>query len=171
MPKALRKLRKSTNHDVKAVEYFLKQKFEALGLQKYQEFIHFGLTSQDVNNTAIPLSIKKALHEVYIPHLDAVLEKLKAMVSEFTAVPMLARTHGQAASPTRMGKEIEVFLKRLDLQKEMLVNTPHGAKFSGATGNFNAHQVAYPQLDWKDFGQRFVEGRLGLQYSFPYYAD
>jgi adenylosuccinate lyase len=157
----------TTNHDVKAVEYFIKKEFDKLELQNYKEFIHFGLTSQDINNTAIPLSIKNALEDIYIPQLNEVIEELDAKAVEYDALPMLARTHGQPASPTRLGKEFRVFLERLKLQKQMLEKTKHGAKFAGATGNFNAHQVAYPSIDWKNFGKQFVEEKLGLHYSFP----
>ena len=157
----------TTNHDVKAVEYFIKKEFDKLELQNYKEFIHFGLTSQDINNTAIPLSIKNALEDIYIPQLNEVIEELNAKAVEYDALPMLARTHGQPASPTRLGKEFRVFLERLKLQKQMLEKTKHGAKFAGATGNFNAHHVAYPSVDWKNFGKQFVEEKLGLHYSFP----
>ncbi len=156
-----------TNHDVKAVEYFIKEKFDALGLQKYKEFIHFGLTSQDINNTAIPLSIKEAMKEVYIPNYLKVLERLQELVMEWKDVSMLARTHGQPASPTRLGKEINVFVTRLKEQFNLLNNIPDAAKFGGATGNFNAHKVAYPSIDWKSFGGNFVKDKLGLQHSFP----
>ncbi|MDA8900610.1 adenylosuccinate lyase [Flavobacteriaceae bacterium] len=157
----------TTNHDVKAVEYFIKKEFDKLELQNYKEFIHFGLTSQDINNTAIPLSIKNALEDIYIPQLNEVIEELNAKAVEYDALPMLARTHGQPASPTRLGKEFRVFSERLKLQKQTLEKTKHGAKFAGATGNFNAHHVAYPSVDWKNFGKQFVEEKLGLHYSFP----
>lgn len=156
-----------TNHDVKAVEYFIKERFDALGLQKYKEFIHFGLTSQDINNTAIPLSIKEAMKEVYIPNYLKVLERLQELVIEWKDVSMLARTHGQPASPTRLGKEIHVFVTRLKEQFSLLDNIPNAAKFGGATGNFNAHKVAYPSVDWKSFASNFVTDKLGLQHSFP----
>ena len=156
-----------TNHDVKAVEYFIKEEFDKLELQHYIEFIHFGLTSQDINNTAIPLSIKNAVNEVYIPQLDSVIESLEGKVIEYKDIPLLARTHGQPASPTRLGKEFNVFVQRLKIQKAMLKQIPNGGKFSGATGNFNAHKVAYPDIDWKAFGTHFVESTLGLNYSFP----
>jgi adenylosuccinate lyase len=156
-----------TNHDVKAVEYFIKEKFDTLGLQKHKEFIHFGLTSQDINNTAIPLSIKEAMNEVYVPSYLKVLERLEELVIEWGDVSMLARTHGQPASPTRLGKEINVFVARLQEQFNLLTNIPNAAKFGGATGNFNAHKVAYPTIDWKHFGSQFVEDILGLQHSFP----
>jgi adenylosuccinate lyase len=157
----------TTNHDVKAVEYFIKKEFDKLELQAYKEFIHFGLTSQDINNTAIPLSIKNAIQEIYLPDLEEVIVKLENLVEEYKDIPLLSRTHGQPASPTRLGKEIKVFLKRIEVQKENLIQIPFGAKFSGATGNFNAHQVAYPDIDWKAFGIQFVEKSLGLSFSFP----
>lgn len=151
-----------TNHDVKAVEYFLKEKLDALSLQDYKEFVHFGLTSQDINNTSVPLSLKEALAEVYYPGLQAVIGQLKTYADEWAHVPMLAKTHGQPASPTRLGKEIEVFVYRLEQQMKLLQAIPVSAKFGGATGNFNAHHVAYPQYDWKAFGNRFVSESLGL---------
>jgi len=157
----------TTNHDVKAVEYFIKEKFEALGLSKYKEFIHFGLTSQDINNTAIPLSAKEAFQEVYLKSLIGLVAKLKELAMEWNDIPMLARTHGQPASPTRLGKEILVFVERLEEQMRLLFNVPFAAKFGGATGNFNAHHVAYPHVDWRQFGNKFVEETLGLQHSFP----
>ena len=157
----------TTNHDVKAVEYFIKEKFEALGLSQYKEFIHFGLTSQDINNTAIPLSTKEAFQEVYLKSLIGLVAKLKELAMEWNDIPMLARTHGQPASPTRLGKEILVFVERLEEQMRLLFNIPFAAKFGGATGNFNAHHVAYPNVDWKQFGATFVEDTLGLQHSFP----
>ena len=156
-----------TNHDVKAVEYFIKEKFDALNLQAYKEFIHFGLTSQDINNTAIPLSIKDSLEEVYYPSLDELTCKLADLSEEWDDVPMLARTHGQPASPTRLGKELFVFVERVNQQVLHLQHTPHAAKFGGATGNYNAHKVAYPNIDWKAFGTKFVEEILGLHHSFP----
>lgn len=164
---AIKNIEKVTNHDVKAVEYFIKEKFEALGISQYKEFIHFGLTSQDINNTAIPLSIKEAVDAVYIPEYNTLLAKLKALATEWNDIAMLARTHGQPASPTRLGKEIEVFAVRLEEQFKLLNAIPNAAKFGGATGNFNAHNVAYPNIDWKAFGSRFVQGKLGLQHSFP----
>ncbi|MCW5517090.1 adenylosuccinate lyase [Muriicola sp. Z0-33] len=164
---AIKEIEKTTNHDVKAVEYFIKEKFDTLGLESYKEFIHFGLTSQDINNTAIPLSLKDAINEVYVPHYLEVVEKLKALSAEWEHIPMLARTHGQPASPTRLGKEIAVFTERLKEQFNLLNDIPSAAKFGGATGNFNAHKVAYPQLDWKAFGQKFVQESLGLHHSFP----
>ena len=156
-----------TNHDVKAVEYFIKEKFDALKLQEYKEFIHFGLTSQDINNTATPLSINDAFDVVYYPELATLLEKLRQLATAWSDVPMLARTHGQPASPTRLGKEILVFIERIEQQVKQLQNVPYAAKFGGATGNFNAHKVAYPSIDWKAFGTHFVEKILGLHHSFP----
>ena len=156
-----------TNHDVKAVEYFIKEKFDALNLQAYKEFIHFGLTSQDINNTAIPLSIKDSLEEVYYPALDELTAKIADLSEEWEDVPMLARTHGQPASPSRLGKELFVFVERVNQQVLHLQHTPHAAKFGGATGNYNAHKVAYPDIDWKSFGTHFVENILGLHHSFP----
>ena len=158
---------KTTNHDVKAVEYFIKDKFEKLGLSSYKEFIHFGLTSQDINNTAIPLSTKEAFQEVYLKSLIELVAKLKSLSIEWKDIPMLARTHGQPASPTRLGKEIGVFVERLEEQMRLLFNIPFAAKFGGATGNYNAHFVAYPKTDWRKFGSDFVEGQLGLHHSFP----
>ncbi|MFA6701931.1 MAG: adenylosuccinate lyase [Dysgonamonadaceae bacterium] len=152
-----------TNHDVKAVEYFLKEKFDELGLFEYKEFIHFGLTSQDINNTAFPLMWKDALHEVYIPELDGLNKLIDSYAEKWKDIPMLAHTHGQPASPTRLGKEIKVFSYRLSNQIEVLKNIPHKAKFGGATGNFNAHHVAYPQINWREFGNRFASERLGLK--------
>ena len=155
-----------TNHDVKAVEYFLKEKFKELGIDSsLGEFIHFGLTSQDVNNTAIPLSNKEAIEQVYIPYFDDVLLQISSFVQAWAKVPMLARTHGQPASPTRLGKEFAVFLERLEVQLEQFKNIPYSAKFGGATGNFNAHHVAYPKIDWKGFANNFVNNILGLQRS------
>jgi len=156
-----------TNHDVKAVEYFIKEKFDTLKLQKYKEFIHFGLTSQDINNTATPLSINDAFDAVYYPELATLLEKLRQLATAWADIPMLARTHGQPASPTRLGKEIQVFIERIEQQVNQLQNIPYAAKFGGATGNFNAHKVAYPSIDWKAFGTHFVEKILGLHHSFP----
>ncbi|WP_310994164.1 adenylosuccinate lyase [Aequorivita marina] len=158
---------KVTNHDVKAVEYFIKEKFDTLKLQKYKEFIHFGLTSQDINNTAVPLSLKDAVNNVYVPLLMEVKDKLKELSNDWADVPMLARTHGQPASPTRLGKEIAVFVTRIEEQFDLMNDIKSAAKFGGATGNFNAHKVAYPEIDWKAFGKRFVEGTLGLHHSFP----
>ncbi|MEW7281348.1 adenylosuccinate lyase [Aquimarina sp. 2201CG1-2-11] len=164
---AIKDIEKVTNHDVKAVEYFIKEKFDSLGLQAYKEFIHFGLTSQDINNTAIPLSIKEAISNVYIPEYTALLEKLKSLVDEWSGVSMLARTHGQPASPTRLGKEFQVYVTRLEAQFDLLKDIPSAAKFGGATGNYNAHKVAYPSIDWKAFGTHFVQEKLGLHHSFP----
>jgi len=163
----IKDIEKVTNHDVKAVEYFIKGKFDALGLSDYKEFIHFGLTSQDINNTAIPLSIKDAMNDVYVPEYFVLIEKIEALAEDWKEIPMLARTHGQPASPTRLGKEILVFAVRLKEQFNLLNDIPSAAKFGGATGNFNAHKVAYPNIDWKDFGTRFVQEKLGLQHSFP----
>lgn len=164
---SIKEIEKTTNHDVKAVEYFIKAAFDDLGLSKYKEFIHFGLTSQDINNTAIPLSAKEAFEDVYLPALIAVIAKLKELSVEWRDIPMLARTHGQPASPTRLGKEIGVFVTRLEEQLRLLFNIPFAAKFGGATGNYNAHQVAYPEIDWRKFGNNFVENTLGLHHSFP----
>ncbi|MEN8702552.1 MAG: adenylosuccinate lyase [Polaribacter sp.] len=163
----IKDIEKITNHDVKAVEYFIKEQFDALNLQQYKEFIHFGLTSQDINNTAIPLSIKEAMNDVFIPHYLEVLKKLEELVIEWKDISMLARTHGQPASPSRLGKEIDVFVVRLKEQFNLLKNIPNAAKFGGATGNFNAHKVAYSTTDWKQFGTDFVQEKLGLQHSFP----
>ncbi|WP_299127016.1 adenylosuccinate lyase [uncultured Winogradskyella sp.] len=164
---SIKEIEKVTNHDVKAVEYFIKEKFDALGLSDHKEFIHFGLTSQDINNTAIPLCIKDAMNNVYVPEYFTLLEKIEALAKEWADIPMLARTHGQPASPTRLGKEIDVFAVRLKAQFNLLNDVPSAAKFGGATGNFNAHQVAYPNIDWKAFGTQFVQEKLGLQHSFP----
>jgi adenylosuccinate lyase len=164
---AIKNIEAVTNHDVKAVEYFIKEKFDGLGLESFKEFIHFGLTSQDINNTAIPLSIKEALEEVYYPELDKLTAKLGDLSLDWKDIPMLARTHGQPASPTRLGKEFFVFVERINQQVLQLQHVPIAAKFGGATGNFNAHHVAYPQIDWKNFGQNFVENTLGLHHSFP----
>jgi adenylosuccinate lyase len=164
---AVKDIEKVTNHDVKAVEYFIKDKFDLLGLEKHKEFIHFGLTSQDINNTAVPLSLKEAVKKIYLPELNLIIIKLEDLASEWKKVPLLARTHGQPASPTRMGKEIEVFIVRLKKQREQLFQVPFSAKFGGATGNFNAHVVAYPNVDWKKFGNYFVNEILGLDRSDP----
>ncbi|WP_027878666.1 adenylosuccinate lyase [Mesoflavibacter zeaxanthinifaciens] len=164
---AIKDIEKVTNHDVKAVEYFIKEKFDTLGLSDHKEFIHFGLTSQDINNTAIPLSIKEAMNDAYVPEYLNVLKELKRLAEEWKDVPMLARTHGQPASPTRLGKEIMVFVVRLEEQFNLLNDIPSAAKFGGATGNYNAHKVAYPNIDWKAFGTSFVQEKLGLQHSFP----
>jgi adenylosuccinate lyase len=165
--KEIKEIEKTTNHDVKAVEYFIKKEFDKLDLGKYKEFIHFGLTSQDINNTAIPLSIKEALHKVYLPHLEEVLEALSELSETCAKIPMLSKTHGQPASPTLLGKEIAVFSHRLEIQKASLMQVQNAAKFAGATGNFNAHHVAYSEINWKNFGKKFVEDQLGLDYSFP----
>mgnify|MGYP003624183308 CR=1 FL=1 len=164
---AIKKIESVTNHDVKAVEYFIKEKFEGLGLSQYKEFIHFGLTSQDINNTAIPLSLKEAIENVYSPQYHIILKKLIGLSTDWTDISMLARTHGQPASPTRLGKEIEVFVVRLKQQFASLKNIPNAAKFGGATGNYNAHHVAYPAIDWKAFGTKFINNTLGLHHSFP----
>jgi len=163
---AIKDIEKVTNHDVKAVEYFIKEQFDALNISQYKEFIHFGLTSQDINNTAIPLSIKEAIGDVYIPEYTALLNRLSELASDWAHIPMLARTHGQPASPTRLGKEIEVFVVRLKEQFNLLNDIPSAAKFGGATGNYNAHKVAYPNIDWKAFGSKFVNS-LGLYHSYP----
>lgn len=153
-----------TNHDVKAVEYFIKEQFDAIGgLEAYKEFIHFGLTSQDINNTSVPLSIKDALAEVYYPQIEELIAQLKEYAEEWKDVPMLAKTHGQPASPTRLGKEVMVFVYRLERQLQMLKACPITAKFGGATGNYNAHHVAYPEYDWRAFGSKFVSEKLGLE--------
>ena len=158
----VKEIEKVTNHDVKAVEYFLKEKFDALGLAAFKEFIHFGLTSQDINNTSVPRSIKDALDEVYFPELERLTGELQRLADEWADVPMLAKTHGQPASPTRLGKEVMVFVSRLRQQAKLLREVPLSAKFGGATGNFNAHHVAYPEVDWRAFADRFVAERLGL---------
>ncbi len=157
-----KEIEKTTNHDVKAVEYFLKEKFDELGLERYKEFIHFGLTSQDINNTATPMMWREALNDIYIPALDELCVLISRHAEEWKNVPMLARTHGQPASPTRLGKELKVFAYRLNNQIEVLKHIPAKAKFGGATGNFNAHHVAYPSVDWKAFGSKFLQESLGL---------
>ena len=160
----VKEIEATTNHDVKAVEYYIKEQFDAIGgLDKYKEFIHFGLTSQDINNTSVPLSVKEALHEVYIPLLKELVGQLRQYADEWKDVPMLAKTHGQPASPTRLGKEVMVFVYRLTEQLKQLEECPVTAKFGGATGNYNAHHVAYPQYDWRAFGDKFVSEKLGLQ--------
>ncbi len=164
---AIKDIEKVTNHDVKAVEYFIKEKFDILKLEQYKEFIHFGLTSQDINNTSVPLSLKEAVLENYLPQVEEVLSKLKELAIEWKDIPLLARTHGQPASPTRMGKEIEVFIARINRQVEQLKAVPFSAKFGGATGNFNAHLVAYPNNNWLAFGNHFVNNVLGLDRSHP----
>jgi len=158
----IKETEKVTNHDVKAVEYFIKSKFDALSLQHYKEFIHFGLTSQDINNTAIPYSIKLALNESYYPAINTLIEKINALATEWKDIPMLAHTHGQPASPTKLGKEFLVFAERLAIQVENLKNIPNSAKFGGATGNFNAHHIAYPRVNWVNFSNQFVNETLGL---------
>lgn len=159
----IKEIEQTTNHDVKAVEYFLKEKFDALKLTSAKEFIHFGLTSQDINNTSIPLSLKDAINNEYIPALQQLIDTLQEKADEWKNVSMLARTHGQPASPTRLGKEIMVYVSRLGVQLDQLKQLPISAKFGGATGNFNAHHVAYPAIDWKAFGNHFVDDVLGLQ--------
>lgn len=151
-----------TNHDVKAVEYFLKERFDTLGLAPWKEFIHFGLTSQDINNTSVPMSVKDAIHEVFLPLLDSLTDALEARAEEWKDVAMLAKTHGQPASPTRLGKELEVYVYRLRQQRQLLCNTPVTGKFGGATGNFNAHHAAYPEFDWRAFGNAFLSENLGI---------
>ena len=160
----VKEIEQTTNHDVKAVEYFIKEEFDKIGgLDAYKEFIHFGLTSQDINNTSVPLSLKEALEKVYIPQVEELIDQLKQYAEEWKAVPMLAKTHGQPASPTRLGKEIMVFVYRLSEQLDALKACKYTAKFGGATGNFNAHHVAYPQIDWRAFGNQFVSEKLGLE--------
>ncbi len=151
-----------TNHDVKAVEYFLKERFDTLGLAPWKEFIHFGLTSQDINNTSVPMSVKDAIHEVFLPLLDSLTDALEARAEEWKDVAMLAKTHGQPASPTRLGKELEVYVYRLRQQRQLLCDTPVTGKFGGATGNFNAHHAAYPEFDWRAFGNAFLSENLGI---------
>jgi len=163
----IKDIEKVTNHDVKAVEYFIKEKFDALKINEQKEFIHFGLTSQDINNTAIPYSVKDAMNECLLPVLEEVVNKLSGFANEWKEVSMLARTHGQPASPTRLGKEIMVFVVRLQNQITQLNAVPYGAKFGGATGNLNAHHVAYPQIDWLSFANNFVNKTLGLNRSYP----
>jgi len=163
----IKEIESITNHDVKAVEYFIKEKFDNLNLQKYKEFIHFGLTSQDINNTAVPLSLKDAFETIYLPEIATLLEKLESLANDWSGISMLAKTHGQPASPTRLGKEIYVFVERIKQQLKLINDIPFAAKFGGATGNFNAHKVAYPNQDWKAFGSHFVQDILGLSHSFP----
>ena len=163
----IKDIEKVTNHDVKAVEYFIKEQFEGLGLSQYQEFIHFGLTSQDINNTSVPLSIKDALNELIYPQLEALIEAIDASATAWDHIPLLARTHGQPASPTTLGKEFKVFTARLRAQLDQLKAVPHSAKFGGATGNFNAHTVTYPQGDWHSWVDNFVANYLGLSRSYP----
>lgn len=163
----IKDIEKTTNHDVKAVEYFIKKRFDNLGLQQYKEFIHFGLTSQDINNTAIPLQLKHAIESEYIPALNQIEANLMEMAEEWKDIPMLAKTHGQPASPTMLGKEILVFHERLTQQVNMLDSVRYGAKFGGATGNMNAHFIAYPEIDWIKFANNFVDNTLGLRRSYP----
>ena len=163
----IKKIEKKTNHDVKSVEYFIKEKFQQMKFNEYKEFIHFALTSQDINNTAIPLLMKDALKEVYLPNLENVLEYLNTLSKESQNISMLAKTHGQPASPTRLGKELDVFIERIKIQKESLLKIPHAAKLGGANGNFNAHHVTYPKIKWESFGRNFVENTLKLKYSYP----
>ncbi len=158
----VKEIEEVTNHDVKAVEYFIKEKFDILGLQKYKEFIHFGLTSQDINNTSVPYSLKDAVNEVYYPLLEELIQQLDDIAAEWKDIAMLARTHGQPASPTRLGKEIKVFVERLNVQLALLKSIPISAKFGGATGNFNAHNAAYPDINWVEFGNNFVNNILRL---------
>ena len=159
----IKEIESVTNHDVKAVEYFLKERFDVLGLEKYKEFIHFGLTSQDINNTSVPMSVKDATTEVLLPMLRELIDKLNAFAEEWYDVPMLAKTHGQPASPTRLGKEIKVFAYRLETQLRQLEAVPVSGKFGGATGNFNAHLIAFPNYDWRAFAKNFLENSLGIQ--------
>ncbi|MCH7414450.1 adenylosuccinate lyase [Belliella sp. R4-6] len=164
---SIKETEKVTNHDVKAVEYFLKEKFDGLGLDAFKEFIHFGLTSQDINNTSTPLMLKEGLEEVILPVLNEVLGNLKSRMEEWKDIPMLAKTHGQPASPTKLGKEFQVFVARVEKQLELLKQVPYSAKFGGATGNMNAHHVAYPEIDWMLFANGFVANYLGLERSYP----
>lgn len=165
---AVKEIEKVTNHDVKAVEYFIKKKFDELGISgAYKEFIHFGLTSQDINNTAVPLTLLEGIQDVYLPNLYEVINTLDSLSEEWKNIPMLAHTHGQPASPTRVGKEIDVFTTRIKEQQKTLLSVPYSAKFGGATGNFNAHFVAYPDIDWNDFAKNFVEEILCLKRSYP----
>lgn len=161
----IKDIEKVTNHDVKAVEYFIKEKLSTLGLSEFEEFIHFGLTSQDINNTAVPLSLRDAIYQEYIPLLDELIHTLNDLSQEWKEIPMLARTHGQPASPTRLGKEIFVFVERLDIQKRQLLAVPFSAKFGGATGNMNAHYVAFPEVNWVEFANNFVNGTLQIERS------
>ena len=159
----IKDIEKVTNHDVKAVEYFIKERFDALNLHEYKEFIHFGLTSQDINNTAVPCSFRDAIHDVYYPVIDELIAKLEELAEEWKDVPMLAKTHGQPASPTRLGKEIRVFVYRLTKQLELLKKVACSGKFGGATGNFNAHNVAYPEIDWTAFANKFLTEKLKIE--------
>lgn len=163
----IKEIEKVTNHDIKALEYYIKEKFESIGLSQIKEFVHFGLTSQDINNTAVPLVLKEAFEHQYLPKINELLHLLQEKSILWEQIPMLAHTHGQPASPTRLGKEITVFTERLTQQLHLLQTIPFAAKFGGATGNFNAHHVAYPHIDWKAFGHHFVEQILGLHHSFP----
>ena len=163
----IKSIEKTTNHDVKAIEYYLKKEFDLIGLSAFKEFIHFGLTSQDINNTATPLLLKEFLAQEFLPSLNSLTNKLQSRADEWNTVAMLARTHGQPASPTRLGKEIQVFIERLKKQLELFQTIPHAAKFGGATGNFNAHHVAYPEIDWIRFSNNFVSKYLGLVRSHP----
>jgi len=163
----IKEIERVTNHDVKAVEYFLKEEFDKLGVGQYKEFIHFGLTSQDINNTATPLSLKHAMEAVYQPFLEALIKEVDVLAAKWASVPMLARTHGQPASPTVLGKEFRVFVVRLEEQLRQLKGIAYKAKFGGATGNFNAHYVAYPDIDWQAFAGRFVQEQLGMERAFP----
>lgn len=164
---SIKEVEKTTNHDVKAVEYFIKEKFDLLGLGEYKEFIHFGLTSQDINNTSIPLQMKEAMLGVFLPQLELILDELHQMAKTWKDIPMLAKTHGQPASPSTIGKEILVFHQRLSIQLKALRLIPYSAKFGGATGNMNAHHVAYPDIDWNGFAGQFVNEALGLDRSYP----
>ncbi|MDE5967894.1 MAG: adenylosuccinate lyase, partial [Muribaculaceae bacterium] len=159
----IKEIESVTNHDVKAVEYFLKEQFDRLGLEQYKEFIHFGLTSQDINNTSVPMSIKEAIEDVYLPDMRRLIDALNAMADEWADIPMLAKTHGQPASPTRLGKEIRVYAYRLKEQINELEKVPFSGKFGGATGNFNAHLTAYPDIDWRDFANTFLAQILGIE--------
>ena len=159
----IKDIEKITNHDVKAVEYFIKDEFDRLGLDKYKEFIHFGLTSQDINNTSVPMSVKECIHEVYLPAVQELVDLLADYAEQWKDIPMLARTHGQPASPTRLGKEVMVFVYRLRQQIELLKQVPVSGKFGGATGNFNAHHIAYPDRNWREFGNKFLAEKLGIQ--------
>jgi adenylosuccinate lyase len=163
----VKEIESTTNHDVKAVEYYLKERFETLGLEQYSEFIHFGLTSQDINNTAVPLSLKHALDQVYYPAIEEVIERLESLADDWWEIPMLARTHGQPASPTRLGKELRVYTSRLDEQITRLEEIAVPGKFGGATGNMNAHKVAYPEIDWFAFGEELLADAFGLKRSWP----
>lgn len=163
----IKEIEQTTNHDVKAVEYFLKEKFDRLELSRFKEFIHFGLTSQDINNTAVPMSVCDALVEVYAPAIDGLVRTLENYAAQWRDVALLAHTHGQPASPTRLGKELMVYVSRLQTQLNLLRNTPVSGKFGGATGNFNAHHLAYPEIDWNAFGRRFLKEKLGLLREYP----